>query len=119
MNTQHIPPWERTTQATLTQTLYGAGAIQLNTPCTLLVSEEAAEDGEPHAVTIADGNYQRQVKEIVIPADKLATTVPFRVTGTFVGFTSLLFNGLGSSAVLEWDGGGWHMIGGNAEAERL
>jgi len=37
------------------------------------------------------------------------------MSGTFVGFTALRFNNQAWSAVLEWDGAGWQLIGGNAE----
>jgi hypothetical protein len=110
------PPWDAAMQATAPQYLYDAGAIVLGLPITFL--DNTSQPAEPLAVTIPDGNYVRQTKQIVVPAANELTTSSFRVTGNFVGFVSLLFSTIGTSAVLVWDGAGWHLQGGNALAER-
>ena len=116
-----LPPWSRPVQTPQIQTLTTDGDIVLSMDTTLLDQVTPKDADDPTAaydLVLPDGNYQRQHKTIVI----LAQDVPnlpasFRVSGRFVGFTSLLFNGLGQSALLMWDGAGWHQIGGNATAE--
>lgn len=115
MSQNPISPWERPAQSPVDQSLYGAGAINLNSLTTLL--ESTADQSEPLVVTLPDGNYPRQTKQILVPFANKDTTATFRVTGTFVGFGSLLFDKIGWSGLLEWDGAGWHLIGGNAKPE--
>lgn len=118
MTPNQTPPWERTSTSTQTQTILEDGTVLLSTDTTFLDNIVAAEDGEPYDVTLPDGNFVRQVKQILVPTANHETTAQFMVTGNFAGFTELLFDTLGTSAVLEWDGAGWHLIGGNATPQR-
>ena len=69
----------------------------------------------PVNITIPDGNHKGQSKRIYIRGEKLATTETFILSGNFAGFTSLTFDGVGFSAVLEWDGSSsWLFLAGNA-----
>lgn len=113
-----IPPWSRPVQSPLTQTIFGADTVILTMDTTYL--RQAAVTGPnntpqgPFAVAMPDGNYLRQFKRIYIPSDAIATTATFNLSGHFAGFTSLTFNTIAQSAVLEWDGAAWQLIGGNA-----
>lgn len=115
-----IPPWHRPVVSPITDTLVEDGFISLQTATTFL-NQTADKDVEDPTVaytaTLADGNYIQQRKMIQIPAAAVESTALWRVTGNFVGFVSLLFNKLGHSAELIWDGAGWHFNGGNAEKE--
>lgn len=111
------PPWSRPVQSPATQTITGDDNISLTMDVTYLDSTTVG--AAPYEVTLPDGNYKRQMKRIYIPGKNQATTAEFRVTSpNFVGFTSLLFNSIGTSAVLEWDGSAYHLIGGNALPEQ-
>lgn len=108
-----VPPWQRPVSSPLTQTLSDAGAIDLNCDTTYLDAANGAT-GDPFALTIANGNYKRQTKRIYVKAERVAQgTAVWNLAGTFTGLASLTFNEDGYSAVLEWDGSGWHLIGGN------
>lgn len=115
------PPWHRPVQSPDVQTMNGENydnVIGLNYDTTYLDTDKPKDSNDlnvAHEATLPDGNYKRQIKRIYIPKGKENTTALWSVTGTFVGFTSLKFNTLGRAAVLEWDGAGWHLIGGNAE----
>ncbi len=75
----------------------------------------AALPGANIAVTLPAGNSLKQMKRIYIPTANVANTRTFVVSGTYAGgFTNLTFNALGTYALLEWDGSGWQMVGGNA-----
>lgn len=112
------PPWARAVQSPQTQLLGGAGVVSLTVDVTYLsqtaINPQDQSGNGPYAVTLPNGNYKRQYKRIFVVAGNAATTATFTVTGTFVGFTSLTFNTLAWSAMLEWDGAGWQWIGGNA-----
>lgn len=115
-----LPPWSRPVQTPQIQTLDADGDILLAMDTTYL-SQTTPKDSEDataaYSVALPDGNYERQNKIILVPKGDIPTSAAFRVTGTFAGFTSLLFSSIGQNAVLMWDGAGWHMLGGNAEAE--
>lgn len=117
------PPWARPVQSPSVQVITeDGGAINLTEDTTYLdatVSDEVYEDAEtePVAVTIPDGNHRRQTKRIYILSDNQNTTAKFRVAGSIMGATALLFNRVGWSAVLEWVDGAWHQVGGNCERE--
>lgn len=115
-----VPPFHRDTQSPQTQTLMGDGAISLTMDTTYLV-QDAPKDPQnpdtPYALTLANGSFKRQVKRIYVPNANADTTAKFEVSGTFVGSATLLFSPIGWSAVLEWDGSGWHLVGGNAEPQ--
>jgi hypothetical protein len=111
------PPWAREVQSPQTQTITGDGAISLTVDVTYLQQANPKDPQNldtPYALTLPSGNYLRQNKRIFVPGSLSSTTAPFQVAGTFTGFGSLLFNRQGWSAVLEWDGSGWSLIGGNA-----
>jgi hypothetical protein len=92
------------------------GLSPLTQDVTYLATETAKEDpDDPYVVALPDGNYKRQSKRLYIPSEIRETTAPWKVTGTFAGFGFLGFNGIAMAAVLEWDGSGWHLVGGNAE----
>ena len=111
---QPIPPWHRPIDSPVVQELTEAGAINLACDTTYLISTAS---GDPISATLPDGNFKRQTKRIYIPGDIQNTTASWRISGTFVGFATLLFDTIGWSAVLEFDGDGWHLVGGNAKAE--
>ena len=103
-----MPPYSRS-GASAWQILEDDGAVKLTVLPTYLVATTAK------TATLADGTVRQQRKNIFIPADMLATTGEWTVTGTFAGFGSMNFNGIAFAAELEWDGSGWQMIGGNAQ----
>lgn len=117
-----IPPWHRPVQSPVVQTLNEdlvADGISMNVDVTYLdsiVPLDAGDLSAAYQVALPNGNYQRQIKRIFVVAANALTTAAFEVTGTFVGFSKLRFftDENGMSAVLEWDGAGWHVIGGNA-----
>ena len=117
MNQIIIPPWERTVKTPLCQIIGEDGTAILGHSTTYLSSTTPAESGDPYSIVLPDGNYRRQIKEFFIPGANLPGTAQFVVTGTFAGFSSLLFDSIGTSAVLEWDGSAWHLIGGNATTQ--
>lgn len=112
------PPWSRPTVSPQIQYLFDSGVVVLTCVTTYLTQATPADPDNldtPYALTIADGNYRQQRKEIFIPGDFVATTAPWNLTGTFGGFTSITFNTLGTSAILNWDGSAWQLVGGNAQ----
>lgn len=109
-----MAPWQRPVVSPLTQTLSEAGAVDLNCDTTYLDAVDGAT-GEPFAITLADGNYRRQIKRIHVLPERVAQgTAEWNLTGNFAGFTSLTFDADGYTAVLEWVDTAWVMIGGNA-----
>jgi len=109
------PPWHRPVQSPNTETLTSDGTISLNTDVTYLETDVLKTDpADPYVAVLPNGNYLRQIKRIYVPKAFENSTAPWRLTGTFVGFLQLLFDNIGRAAVLEWDGEGWHLIGGNA-----
>lgn len=114
-----IPPWHRPVESPIAQTLTANdddGTISLNVAVTYLETDTLkAEPDDPYVVALPDGNYQQQTKRVYIPKAFEETTAPWRINGTFVGFTYLLMNNIGRAAILEWDGAGWQMVAGNAE----
>jgi hypothetical protein len=94
--------------------------VSLNTNTTFLnttTPKDAGDPAVPYIATLADGNYLQQRKSIMVPAATVENTALWRVTGNFVGFVSLLFDAIGTSAELIWDGAGWQYLGGNATKE--
>jgi hypothetical protein len=84
---------------------------------TYLVSntpKDPANPQVPYLVVLPTGLYKRQIKRIYIPTDCVPTTPKFQVQGIFNHAIGYLFDAVGTSAVLEWDGSGWQLIGGNA-----
>lgn len=117
------PPWHRPVQSPDTQTINEdliADGISLNSDVTYLdstVPKNASDLTEAYEVALPNGNYKRQIKRIFIPGANFATTAAFKITGTFNSTTAYTF-GIdgGQSAVFEWDGSDWHLIGGNAQS---
>ena len=119
-----IPPWKRAVSSPRTNTISSAGTIDLNYDTTYFDTQTSNNDGGTPSKNIAwgivlpAGNYKRQIIRLYIPGKNISTSpATFSVTcapGVGAGFTTLLFNNIGTSAVLEWDGSAWQLIGGNA-----
>lgn len=114
MRPNPIPPWDRHPNSAQVQTLTGAGAINLAVDTTYLDQDAAPGVGDHYAVTLPDGNYRGQVHSLFVPATKETTTATFVVSGSLVGCESIVFNTAAHNATLQWDGDGWHMVGGSA-----
>jgi hypothetical protein len=97
----------------------GADTIDLGSDVTFLQQTTPNATGAPYALVLPPGNYIRQYKSIFVQSANQVNTAEFGVHGAFVGFNSLLFNNSGFSAVLTWDGSGWHMVGGNAQTSNV
>ena len=117
-----LPPWSNPPVSPLVQTCVGDDQIQLGVDTTYL-SQPLARDavnsvppGPSYVVSLPNGNYQRQCHWIMIQGASIPTTQPFKITGTFAGFVTLLFNGTATIALLIWDGTAWQLAGGNAQA---
>ena len=83
-------------------TLTGAGAVSLTTLVTIIVSTGA------NALTLADG-VTGQIKILTMKTDGGdATLAP-----TNKNFTSLVFNDVGDSAILIFDGAKWNVVSNN------
>lgn len=80
-----------------------------------LLTVFSSTSGGPYAMSLAAGNYVGQLKMFSTP---MASTQVFVLSATFTGFASITFGssggGIGYTALLEWDGGGWSWQGGNA-----
>ena len=86
------------------QTLSGAGAVNLTTSITWLVTTGA------NALTLADGK-EGQVKVIIMKTDGGAGTL----TPTSLGNgTTITFDDVGDSALLIFTNSAWHFMGGTA-----
>jgi hypothetical protein len=116
-----IPPWKRPVQNPRTNTLYGAGTIDLSYDTTYLNSTISNNDGAtppnniPWGIVLPNGNYVRQFLTLQIPGVNIPTSpATFLVTGTFAGFSHLLFNSIGFNALLEWDGSAWQIVAASA-----
>jgi hypothetical protein len=118
-----IPPWHRkvVNSEIDEETITGDDTIDLSVTVTIL-NQTTPKDGVPTPYTVILPNVDTLCaspiqKEIYIPRSQANLTAPFRVTGTFNGFTSLLFNLTGQNAILRWVSGAWNLNGGNALAE--
>lgn len=105
-------PWSRERRAANTETLQEAGNVSLAVDPTYL-DQALNTPSVPVAIAIADGNYRGQIKTIMIPGSRIATTETWNLTGNIAGYSSLTFNSVGFNAVLQWDGSTYHLIGGN------
>ncbi len=113
-----LPPWHRPITSPNTETFTednDGGTLSLTADVSYLNTIVAKDADADYEAVLPDGNYQRQIKRIFIPKAIESTTKTWSVSGTFVGFATLKFDTTGRSAVLEWDGTGWHLIGGNAQ----
>ncbi len=104
----------------MVQNIVGNDTVDLGTDVTYLSQTTHQTANAPYVVVLPNGNYQRQIKRIFILGSAVANTAPFTVTGTFAACTSLSLGILSGSfpltaVVLEWDGGAWHVIGGNPQ----
>jgi hypothetical protein len=109
------PPWARPVMSPMTESLQGDGTISLTVDTTYLDQTAAKDDGSPYAILLPDGNFIRQYKTLFVPKPNETSSALFRVTGTFTGFGTLLMGPTRTAAMLQWDGHGWHWVGGNAE----
>jgi hypothetical protein len=113
-----IPPWHRPPVSPITHTLVDEGAVSLNTNTTYLDSttpKDSEDLSVPLIATIGAPLYPQQRKTIMIPAATVATTAVWKVTGSFVGFVSLLFNDLATVVELvASEDGYWEFLGGSA-----
>jgi hypothetical protein len=111
-----IPPWDRSIQSPLTQTLTGEGIVDLTKDVTYLNSQVHQTGDVPYAVDLPDGDFPRRIHRIFIFGAALPFTASFRVSGNFAGAINFLnFSSIATSAMLEWDGTCWQLIGGNAQ----
>lgn len=111
-----LAPWLKPVQSPAVQICTGADTIDLGSDVTFLQQTAPQAGGAaPYALVLPGGNFIRQYKSIFVTGANQVTTAEFAVSGSFVGFKSLLFNNASFSAVLLWDGSGWHMVGGNAQ----
>lgn len=66
--------------------------------------------------TLPNGTFVNQAKRIFLATNGAGYTVT--ITGTFNGFTSLVFGeyagGIGLDVVMVWNGTQWHVMGGSA-----
>lgn len=112
-----IPPWERQSQSPLIQMLVDSTIPQITLDPDVTYLNQAQNQSAPinNALVLPSGNYLKQIKRIYIPAAAIATTATWTVSGAFSGgYTKLVFNTIGYGAMLEWDGSGWQLTGGNA-----
>ena len=107
------PPWSRQ-QVGFTQTLVEAGNVSLTCNVTLLDRVIGSPTPAPQAITIPDGNANGQTKTIAIPGGRLANTETWTLSGSFAGFSQLVFDGVGWNATLMWLDGSWGLVAGNA-----
>jgi len=109
------PPWSRPMQSPMVQTIVSDDAIDLTTDASYINCVTPKAGGGPYLLTIPDGNVRRQTKRIFVVGSTIAATAPFKLTGTFAGFSYITFNNAATSAILEWDSTAWAFIGGNAQ----
>ncbi len=114
------PPWRRPVKSPQVQIVTGNDTISLGVDVTYLQSIVQPQPVPPattgiYTVALPNGNFMRQMHRIYIPTAQQPGSAPFRVTGAFNGFTSLLFNSAAISAVIEWDGSGWILVSGDAQ----
>lgn len=106
-----VPPWERVGTPGI-QTITGNGQISLVADVTHLNQSTPSADGGDYQVTLPNGTTPRQIKRVYVTQ---SASAHFTVSGQFANGGSLRFYDIAQSAVLEWDGTNWHLIGGNAE----
>lgn len=99
----------------VTQTLSADGNVSLTADPTFL-DKQIATPSAPIAITIPNGNWIGQTKGIFVKDGMQATTETFVLSGTFFDFTKLQFDGVGHSAILQWTGSSWRLVGGAAIA---
>lgn len=107
-----IPPWARPTQNPRVQTLVDNTVPLVLDPDVAYLNQVG---GGPNAMVMPNGNFLKQMMRIYVLSGTIATTATWVFTGLFAGgFTHLTFNTTKYSALLEWDGAAWQLVGGNA-----
>lgn len=106
-----LPPFHRPVVRLSTGSLTGSGTVTLDKECTYL--ENVTRVVPPYEVTLPDGRWNRERHELHIPRTNVHRSADFVILGKFVNFNALLLNRIAQSAVLEWDGLSWHVVGGN------
>jgi hypothetical protein len=109
-----LPPWARPIQSPLVQIIVGADNVNLGVDTTYLQQTTQQSGNAPYVVVLPNGNFQRQYHTLIVPGNLSPTTAPFKITGTFNGFVTLLFSSSAVCAQLVWDGTAWNLIGGSA-----
>lgn len=114
------PPWARPVQSPQVQIITGDDTIDLTKDTTYLDSvtpKDPLDPTTPYTVTLPNGNSLRQFKRIYIKDTNIspATTAIFLMTGNISSYSTLKFDAVGISAILEWTGTKWTIISGNAE----
>ena len=107
------PPYARPTVKTVYGQVTGNETVDLADQVTLLDSTEKQIGNAPYVIAMPSGEYAGQMHQLFIPKRNLGRSASFVVTGQFATFTMLLFSDIATSAVLSWDGSGWHVTGGN------
>jgi hypothetical protein len=114
-----IAPWHRPPLTPNIQTLITDGTVDLSTSTTFLAVSTPKSPVSNFIATIPNGQWNGQVKTVIIPPYTLPTTQTWTMNGIFASFQSLTFNSIGFSAVLQWVGtspsnGAWVLLAGNA-----
>jgi hypothetical protein len=111
------PPWARESQSPQVDWHYDASIPQLSLDPQMTILSQTQSSGAPinNAMVLPNGSFVKQSKSIYIDSSVLTTTATWTVAGIFAGgFTKLVFNTLGYSALMFWDGTSWQLTGGNA-----
>lgn len=108
-------PWDDSIVSATTQTMVESGPVHLVTDVTYLNSTETTIQ----EAALPDGTRTGMVHRFFIPKARIDAndSATWSIEGSFVGFESLTLNTLASEAVVEFDGSGWHLIGGSAIKE--
>jgi hypothetical protein len=107
---QGLPP-----DPTVMQTISTTGDIVDLTVTTTWLQAPATTPPVDILVQLPDGTFAKETKFLAVPGNIIPTTARFVVSGRFENpFSSLVFDALGTSANLIWDGFCWHLVGGNA-----
>lgn len=110
------PPWARESQSPLMQTLFDSAVPLRLDPNTCYLSQ-TQDPTAPinNAMVLPNGNFPKQSMSIFVNSAILATTATWTFAGAFAGgYTKLVFDSIGYSALLFWDGAAWQLTGGNA-----
>lgn len=103
------PPWDRLVQTSLHETITEEDAVIGATPQVSKLSATAAR-----SASLADGTLQGQSKQLFIHEDRRTDTGTWTITGNFFHGDTLTLDLYGTSALLQWIGDKWRLIGGNA-----
>lgn len=90
------------------ETIAGGGTT---TALSLLLSTHSIDaDAGGDIFTLADGTEGQIMTIAMLSATGIATITP----ANFIGGTSITMNAAGETAILQFIGGSWYVIGGNA-----